>query len=441
MPTEMELTLEQTQQGVSYEVSVLSDIEDSHGPSDAMHNPLPATQSQKDFVSKLTEIHSFLLTFSLRMVMEVPDSSWLTRSIATCSYPYRQTYRHRESAQDMFQDLSATLIPTHLSGSLKCKVIRISRYDANIKAFRTCLTYDKTEARLALTSLDAGPGFDDVYQLRVEVNAASENMLEVTTASKDQVNAGNNMDQDSAHMVAASKVPMLKPENGATLPKTKIVEGVTIELPITSAEDKARRRLAVKARKVKGMSSSSLCTQNMAFVSSSNNNTSSSSEAVNAAHRVTTTSTQVEEGPNYALMAYSSSSSDSEVSSDSNCSRSCYKTVLESVEEKLEFYKKNKSVYVEKINGLKWDIQVGEITIGELRKKIEKIVDNCNKGLGYNAVPPPYIGNFMPPTPDLSFTGLDEFVNKPVVENCKAMPSEEECKVVRKNDDAPIIEE
>ncbi|GKA21974.1 hypothetical protein Tco_0707936 [Tanacetum coccineum] len=67
MPTEMELTLEQTQQGVSYEVSVLSDIEDSHGPSDAMHKPLPATQSRKDFVSKLTEIHSFLLTFSLRV--------------------------------------------------------------------------------------------------------------------------------------------------------------------------------------------------------------------------------------------------------------------------------------------------------------------------------------------------------------------------------------
>ncbi|GJV80160.1 hypothetical protein Tco_1516030 [Tanacetum coccineum] len=71
MPTEMELTLEQTQQGVSYEVSVLSDIEDSHGPSDAMHNPLPATQSQKDFVSKLTEIHSFLLTFSLRVILTV----------------------------------------------------------------------------------------------------------------------------------------------------------------------------------------------------------------------------------------------------------------------------------------------------------------------------------------------------------------------------------
>nr|GEV89830.1 hypothetical protein [Tanacetum cinerariifolium] len=50
-------------------------------------------------------------------------------------------------------------------------------------------------------------------------------------------------------------------------------------------------------------------------------------------------------------------------------------------------------------------------------------------------------GNFMPPTPDLSFTSLDEFVNKHVVENYKAKSSEEEPKVVRKNDDAPIIKE
>ncbi|GJY75718.1 hypothetical protein Tco_0480834 [Tanacetum coccineum] len=48
-------------------------------------------------------------------------------------------------------------------------------------------------------------------------------------------------------------------------------------------------------------------------------------------------------------------------------------------------------------------------------------------GLGW-IFPPPYTGNFMPPTPDLSFTGLDEFVNEPVVENCKAMSSEEEPK-------------
>ncbi|GJZ76596.1 hypothetical protein Tco_0641268 [Tanacetum coccineum] len=128
------------------------------------------------------------------------------------------------------------------------------------------------------------------------------------------------------------------------------------------------------------------------------------------------------------------------------------------------------SLYVEKINGLKWDIQVGEITIRELRKKLEivqkekdgiqlnvdkfenaskslnklikcQIVDNCKKGLGCNAVSPPYIGNFMPLKPNLSFTGLDEFANNPVVENCKAISSEEEPKKVRNNDDASIIEE
>ncbi|GJV27812.1 putative reverse transcriptase domain-containing protein [Tanacetum coccineum] len=284
----------------------------------------------------------------------------------------------------------------------------------------------------------------------------------------------------------------------------------------TMSMDDLYNNLKVYEQKVKGMSSSSSSTHNMAFVSSSNNNTNNTNEEVNTAHGVSNASTQVnaanftnidnlsdavicsffasqpnspqlahedlqqihpddieemdlrcskksrqknkeisrrslpveittftalvscddlggydwsDEGPNYALMAYSSSSSDSEV------------------------------------------IQVGEITIRELRKKLEKIqkekdsiqfnvdkfknasnslnkliecqiVDNCKKGLGYekyNAVPPPYIGNFMPPTPDLSFTGLDEFVNKPVVENRKS--DEEVSKVVRKSDDSPIIED
>ncbi|GJV23018.1 hypothetical protein Tco_1375713 [Tanacetum coccineum] len=57
-----------------------------------------------------------------------------------------------------------------------------------------------------------------------------------------------NMDQDSAHMVAASKVLLLKPENGATLPKTTNVEGVMTVMPITTAKEKAQRILEVKAR-------------------------------------------------------------------------------------------------------------------------------------------------------------------------------------------------
>ncbi|GJW79396.1 ribonuclease H-like domain-containing protein [Tanacetum coccineum] len=176
-------------------------------------------------------------------------------------------------------------------------------------------------------------------------------------------------------------------------------------------------------------------------------------------------SDHVEEGPtNYVLMAYSSSSSDSEVSNDSTCSKSCfeivkvlksqyeqllkrfeksklmvvaYKTGLQSVEERLEFCKKNKSVYVEKINGLKWDIQVGEITIGELRKKLET-VQKEKDGIQFN--------EFMPPKLDLSFAGLEEFTNepvviKPVVENSEAKDSEAKPKAVRKNNGAPIIED
>ncbi|GKD98919.1 hypothetical protein Tco_1382816, partial [Tanacetum coccineum] len=46
--------------------------------------------------------------------------------------------------------------------------------------------------------------------------------------------------------------------------------------------------------------------------------------------------------------------------------------------------------------------------------------------------PPPYTGNFMPPTPDLSFIGLD----KPIVENSKAKSDEEMPKEVRKCNDA-----
>ncbi|GJW61964.1 hypothetical protein Tco_0111299 [Tanacetum coccineum] len=150
----------------------------------------------------------------------------------------------------------------------------------------------------------------------------------------------------------------------------------------------------------------------------------------------------VEEGPNYALMAYSSSSSDLKVSNDSKFSKSCMETVklLKSQNDQLLRDLEKTSLMV---LGYKTDKFVNASK--SLEKLIEcQIVDNCKKSLGYekyNAVPPPYTGNFMPPTPDLSFTGLDEFVNEPVVENSKAMSSEEEPKVVRKNDDAPIIKE
>ncbi|GJT27678.1 hypothetical protein Tco_0907953 [Tanacetum coccineum] len=153
-------------------------------------------------------------------------------------------------------------------------------------------------------------------------------------------------------------------------------------------------------------------------------------------------SDQAEEGPNYALMAFSSSNYNSEV--------------FKAWKKDLNFNKPKEFIYLKDIKGLKVEIHIGEITIRELRKKLEiaqkkydiqlnvdkfenaskslnkliecQIVDNCKKGLGFNAVTPPYIGNFMHPKPGLSFTGLDEFVNESVVENYKAMSSEEEPK-------------
>ncbi|GJY69140.1 hypothetical protein Tco_0472122 [Tanacetum coccineum] len=160
------------------------------------------------------------------------------------------------------------------------------------------------------------------------------------------------MDQDSAHMVAASKVPMVKPENGNIAPKTTVVEGVEKVMPPTTAVDGSCRKeiwlqklmsqlelldeklsqedvnqkllrslspewnthavvwrnkadldtismddlynnLKVYEPEVKGMSSSSSSTQNMDFVSSSNNNNSNTNKAVNTAHEVSTASTQV----------------------------------------------------------------------------------------------------------------------------------------------------
>ncbi|GJR81888.1 putative ribonuclease H-like domain-containing protein [Tanacetum coccineum] len=546
------------------------------------------------------------------------------------------------------------------------------------------------------------------------------------------------MDQDSVHMVAASKVPMLKPENGNAPPITKVVEGVETIIAPTTAEERVQRRLELKARstllmgisnehqlkfnsikdaksllqaaekrfggnaatkktkrnllkrcesevlkkfvtrmehtyhcmeeqpdidtlslddlynnlkiyepKVKGTSSSSKNIQNVAFVSSSS--TSSTNGAVNTAHGATTANTQAttvnsttidnlsdavicalfasqpnspqldnedlqqinpddlkemdlrwqmamltmrarrffknigrkltvngnetigfdkskvecynchkrehfardcraprnqenrnrentrrvvsvetttsnalvscdgssydwsdqaEEGPtNFALMAYFSTSSNSEVPTDLNCSSSClenvkilkeqnkqllkdlrtfklniisYKTGLESVEARLLVYKKTESVYEEDIKALKCEIHLKEIAITELRRKLElaqkqkdeiqltvgnfenssknlsklidcQIVDKCKTGLGYNVVPPPYTGIFMPPKPDLSFFGLEEFVNDPivseptvkkhVVKNSEAKASEVKPKAVRKNNGAPIIKD
>ncbi|GKD10084.1 ribonuclease H-like domain-containing protein [Tanacetum coccineum] len=120
-------------------------------------------------------------------------------------------------------------------------------------------------------------------------------------------------------------------------------------------------------------------------------------------------SDQAEEGPtNFALMAYSSTSSNFEVYTDSNCSSSCLENVKILKEQNEQLLK---DLRTSKLNDI------------------------------------PYkIGNFMPPKPDLSFSGLEEFTSEPIVikhvaENCEAEASEAKPKAVRKNNGAPIIED
>ncbi|GJZ48526.1 hypothetical protein Tco_0602358 [Tanacetum coccineum] len=187
-------------------------------------------------------------------------------------------------------------------------------------------------------------------------------------------------------------------------------------------------------------------------------------------------SDQAEEGPtNFDLMAYSStslsSSTNSKVSNDSNFS---YKTGLESVEARLLVFKKNESVYEEDIKLLKSEIYLSDLDIKELQRKLElatkekdevpltiqnfknsskslsklldiQIMDKCKTGLGYNAVPPPYTRNFMPPKPDLVYPSLDDFVdvNESVSESVVEKPIVEtnEPKEVRKENDTLIIED
>ncbi|GJX41395.1 ribonuclease H-like domain-containing protein [Tanacetum coccineum] len=101
------------------------------------------------------------------------------------------------------------------------------------------------------------------------------------------------MDQDSVHMMAASKVPMLKPENFNAPPITKLVEGVETIIAHATAEEKAQRRLKLKARStlLMGIPNEHQLKFN-SIKDAKSLFTNSTNEAVNTAHGATTDSTQ-----------------------------------------------------------------------------------------------------------------------------------------------------
>ncbi|GJS37239.1 hypothetical protein Tco_0535621 [Tanacetum coccineum] len=177
-------------------------------------------------------------------------------------------------------------------------------------------------------------------------------------------------------------------------------------------------------------------------------------------------SDQAEEGPtNFALMAYTSSSSSSSDSEVSTCSKAClksyetlkehydnltkdfnksqlnvgaYKAGLESVEARLDVYKKNEKKFEKaekERDDLKLTLEKFENSSKNLSKLLEiqvsdkfktgvgydsqvvdsqvfdsQVNDKYKTGEGYHAVPPPYTGNFMPPKPNLVLADEEEYV-------------------------------
>ncbi|GJS32325.1 ribonuclease H-like domain-containing protein [Tanacetum coccineum] len=190
--------------------------------------------------------------------------------------------------------------------------------------------------------------------------------------------------------------------------------------------------------------------------------------------------------------------------SDTELNVASYKAGLESVEERLEVYKKNEAIFEEDIKILKIDVKLRDKVLANHRKRFEKakkerddlkltlekfenssknlnklldsqVSDNHKSGVGYDsqvsvenqldidnvsqmddknktsegyhAVPPPYIGNFMPPKPELVLANTNESVfsesatSVPALMSSKVETSKAKHVSVRKDNSAPIIED
>ncbi|GKA89460.1 putative ribonuclease H-like domain-containing protein, partial [Tanacetum coccineum] len=176
-----------------------------------------------------------------------------------------------------------------------------------------------------------------------------------------------------------------------------------------------------------------------------------------------------DEPTEFSLMAYTLNSlgSDTEVQS---CSKNCvkkyeklqkqfdeqrqtlskanleivaYQLGLESVEAQLVVHQKNEVVYEEKIAVLEFEVKdkgYGDqlnkngSSGSELFNSVfdsrssdgddNQTNDRFKKDNEYHAVPPPLTGNYMPPLADLSFTGLDDSIYRPIANKTSASVSQ-----------------
>ncbi|GJX49800.1 ribonuclease H-like domain-containing protein [Tanacetum coccineum] len=183
----------------------------------------------------------------------------------------------------------------------------------------------------------------------------------------------------------------------------------------TLSMDDLYNNLKVYESEIKVQSSSSLNSQNVAFVSSEN--TSSTNEAVNTAHEVSTASSQGQassltyvDDVMFSFFANQSNSlqldnedlehidtddriinemdspkkgghayhegekilKEDRKESEFQWQRNCYQMGLESLEARIVIHEKNEAVYEEDIAFLKYDVQVKDISIKDLKNQLEE---------------------------------------------------------------------
>ncbi|GJV53711.1 hypothetical protein Tco_1449452 [Tanacetum coccineum] len=231
----------------------------------------------------------------------------------------------------------------------------------------------------------------------------------------------------------------------------------------TMSMDDLYSNLKVYEAKIKGQSSSSLNSQNVAFVSSEN--TSSTNEAVNTAHEVSTASLQ-------GQASSSTYAADIDADDLEEMDLKWQVTMLTMRVKRAPRNQGNRNrdaprrnapvdtsttnalVFQDVIGGYDWSFQAeegltnfalmaytsqgsssldseSEVVHSVFNSRESDVDDNpindrFKTGEGFHAVPPPYTRNYMPPRPDLSFAGLDESVFKSAVrKTTTSMPKTE----------------
>nr|GEU45216.1 hypothetical protein [Tanacetum cinerariifolium] len=188
----------------------------------------------------------------------------------------------------------------------------------------------------------------------------------------------------------------------------------------TLSIDDLYNNLKVYESDIKGQSSSSSNSQNVAFVSS--DNSSSTNKIFNTAYSVSAASSKDQA----STASYADDVMFSFFTNQSNAPQ-LYNEDLEQIDaddlEEMDFKcAKDKT-------GLGYDGQMNESVVINIHVNESEVLDNVfdsresdvddnqvsdrfKKGEGYHVIPPPYTRNYMPPRADLSFAGSDDSIFK-----------------------------